>query len=58
MQKNRRTLLFDLDETLIHCVEEYVQGSGAKYDHLIEIKLTKDRSRSGQHRSASSLVSS
>ena len=35
--KARRTLLFDLDETLIHCVENI--NEPGSYQHLIDIKL-------------------
>ena len=30
---NKKTLLFDLDETLIHCVED------SNYDHMVEVKI-------------------
>ena len=34
----RKTLLFDLDETLIHCVENCEDPS--TFDHLVEVKLS------------------
>jgi len=40
--KPPRTLLFDLDETLIHCVED--NSDPSSYEHLIEIKVTEPRS--------------
>ena len=35
--KARRTLLFDLDETLIHCVENI--NEPGSYQHLVDIRL-------------------
>lgn len=40
-QNQKRTLLFDLDETLIHCVDDCSDPS--TFQHLIEIKITKNQ---------------
>ena len=37
--KNKKIALFDLDETLIHCVGEIKPGLELKYDHKIEVNL-------------------
>ena len=43
-QKARRTLLFDLDETLIHCVES--TDDPKSYQHLVEIRLNAEKPKS------------
>mmetsp|Transcript_44157 Transcript_44157/g.58594 ORF Transcript_44157/g.58594 Transcript_44157/m.58594 type:complete len:214 (+) Transcript_44157:548-1189(+) len=50
--QHKRTLLFDLDETLIHCVDDCSDPS--TYEHLVEIKITKN----AHVRSSSSTLSS
>jgi len=48
----KRTLLFDLDETLIHCVDDCSDPS--TYQHMIEIHITKNK----QVKSSTSSISS
>ena len=34
--KIKKTLIFDLDETLVHCIEDYIN---VKTDHIIKVKF-------------------
>ena len=53
--KARRTLLFDLDETLIHCVES--TDDRESFQHLVEIKLQPDKPAKPEKKSIFSYAS-